>query len=168
SRGCQIFMIQVMEKKKSNEKRIEDIPVVKEFPDTFPEDLLGLPTIRQVEFQIDLIPGVAPVAQCQKPSDVLVQPEIPMWEWERITMDFIMNLPKTSNEHDTIWVIVNLLTKSAHFIHTRETDSMETLTRLYIKEIVSRHGVPISTISIVTVISHPNSGNHYKVLWVLN
>nr|GEW75047.1 reverse transcriptase domain-containing protein [Tanacetum cinerariifolium] len=55
--------------------------------------------------------------------------------------------PKTSNEHDTIWVIVDRLTKLAHFIPTQETDSMETVTRLYIKEIVSRHGVPISIIS---------------------
>ncbi|GJX67374.1 putative reverse transcriptase domain-containing protein [Tanacetum coccineum] len=86
-------------------------------------------------------------AECQKPSGLLVQPEIPMWKWERITMDFITKLPKTSNGHDTIWVIVDRLTKSAHFIPTRATDSMETLTRLYIKEIVSRHGVPISIIS---------------------
>ncbi|GJR34024.1 putative reverse transcriptase domain-containing protein [Tanacetum coccineum] len=85
-------------------------------------------------------------AECQKPSDLLVQPEIPMWKWERITMDFITKLNKTSNEHDTIWVIVDRLTKSAHFIPTRETDSMETLTRLYIKEIVSRHGMLISII----------------------
>ncbi|GJT84429.1 putative reverse transcriptase domain-containing protein [Tanacetum coccineum] len=64
------------------------------------------------------------------------------------TMDFHhKTTPKTSNGHDTIWVIVDRLTKSAHFIPTRETDSMETLTRLYIKEIVSRHGVPISIIS---------------------
>ncbi|GJT44752.1 putative reverse transcriptase domain-containing protein [Tanacetum coccineum] len=67
-------------------------------------------------------------------------------ERERIIMDFITKLSKTSNRHDTIWVIVDRLTKSAHFIPTRETDSMETLTRLYIKEIVSRHGVPISII----------------------
>ncbi|GJV09900.1 putative reverse transcriptase domain-containing protein [Tanacetum coccineum] len=86
-------------------------------------------------------------AECQKPSGLLVQPEIPMWKWERITMDFVTKLPKTSNGHDIIWVIVDRLTKSAHFIPTRETDSMETLTRLYIKEIVSRHGVPISIIS---------------------
>nr|GFC59940.1 putative reverse transcriptase domain-containing protein [Tanacetum cinerariifolium] len=45
------------------EKRIEDIPVVKEFPDVFPEDLPGLPPIRQVEFQIDLIPEAAPIAR---------------------------------------------------------------------------------------------------------
>ncbi|GKD94064.1 putative reverse transcriptase domain-containing protein [Tanacetum coccineum] len=67
-------------------------------------------------------------AECQKPSGLLVQPEIPMWKWERITMDFITKLPKTSNGHDIIWVIVDRLTKSAHFIPTRETDSMETLT----------------------------------------
>ncbi|GJR00329.1 putative reverse transcriptase domain-containing protein [Tanacetum coccineum] len=86
-------------------------------------------------------------AECQKPSGLLVKPEIPMWKWERITMDFVTKLPKTSNGHDTIWVIVDRLTKSAHFIPTREIDSMETLTRLYIKEIVSQHGVPISIIS---------------------
>ncbi|GKB55440.1 putative reverse transcriptase domain-containing protein [Tanacetum coccineum] len=78
-------------------------------------------------------------AECQKPSGLLVQPKIPMWKWERITMDFVTKLPKTSNEHDTIWVIVDRLTKSVHFIPTREIDSMETLSRLYIKEIVSRH-----------------------------
>ncbi|GJY17783.1 reverse transcriptase domain-containing protein [Tanacetum coccineum] len=86
-------------------------------------------------------------AECQKPSGLLVQPEIPMWKWERITMDFVTKLPKTSIGHDTIWVIVDRLTKSSHFIPIRATDSMETLTRLYIKEIVSRHGVPISIIS---------------------
>ncbi|GJX08003.1 putative reverse transcriptase domain-containing protein [Tanacetum coccineum] len=86
-------------------------------------------------------------AECQKPSGLLVQPEIPMWKWERITMDFVTKLPKTSNGHDTIWVIVDRLTKSAHFIPTRATDSMENLTRLYIKEIVFQHGVPISIIS---------------------
>ncbi|GJY18767.1 putative reverse transcriptase domain-containing protein [Tanacetum coccineum] len=78
---------------------------------------------------------------------LLVQPEIPMWKWERITMDFVTKLPKTLNGHGTIWVIVDLLTKSAHFIPTRETDSMETLTRFYIKKIVSRHGMPITIIS---------------------
>ncbi|GJT25312.1 putative reverse transcriptase domain-containing protein [Tanacetum coccineum] len=54
---------QITEKKKSDEKRLEDIPVVREFPEVFPEDLPGLPPIRQVEFQIDLIPGATPVAR---------------------------------------------------------------------------------------------------------
>ncbi|GKF00553.1 putative reverse transcriptase domain-containing protein, partial [Tanacetum coccineum] len=70
-------------------------------------------------------------AECQKPSGLLVHPEIPMWKWERIIMDFVTKLPKTSIGHDTIWVIVDRLTKSAHFIPTRATDSMETLTRFW-------------------------------------
>ncbi|GKC06834.1 putative reverse transcriptase domain-containing protein [Tanacetum coccineum] len=85
-------------------------------------------------------------AECQKPSGLLIQPKYPTCKWERITMDFITKLPKSS-EHDTIWVIVDRLTKSAHFIPTRETDSMETLTRLYIKKIILRHEVSISIIS---------------------
>nr|GEX42412.1 reverse transcriptase domain-containing protein [Tanacetum cinerariifolium] len=62
-------------------------------------------------------------------------------------MDFVTKLPRTSNGDDTIWVIVDRVTKSTHFIPTRETESMDTLTWLYIKEIISRHGVPISIIS---------------------
>ncbi|GJV71408.1 putative reverse transcriptase domain-containing protein [Tanacetum coccineum] len=62
SRGCQVFMAQVMEKK-SDEKRLEDIPVVREFLEVFPKDLLGLPPVRQVEFQIDLIPGATPIVR---------------------------------------------------------------------------------------------------------
>ncbi|GJU20184.1 putative reverse transcriptase domain-containing protein [Tanacetum coccineum] len=62
-------------------------------------------------------------------------------------MDFVTKLPKTSIGYDTIWVIVDCLTKSTHFTPTRATDSMKTLTRLYIKEIVSQHGVSISIIS---------------------
>ncbi|GJZ08217.1 putative reverse transcriptase domain-containing protein, partial [Tanacetum coccineum] len=67
-------------------------------------------------------------AEYQKPSGLLVQPEILIWKWERIMMDFVTKLPRTSNGHDTIWVIIDRLTKSAHFIPTQETDSMETLT----------------------------------------
>ena len=52
----------------------------------------------------------------QKPSGLLQQPEIPEWKWERITMDFITKLPKTTGGLDTIWVIVDRLTKSAHFL----------------------------------------------------
>ncbi|GJZ37622.1 putative reverse transcriptase domain-containing protein [Tanacetum coccineum] len=62
SKGYQVFIAQVMEKK-SDERRLEDIPVVREFPEVFLEDLPGLPQVRQVEFQIDLIPGAAPVAR---------------------------------------------------------------------------------------------------------
>nr|GEY71056.1 hypothetical protein [Tanacetum cinerariifolium] len=86
-------------------------------------------------------------AEHQKPSGLLVQPEIPQWKWDNITMDFVMKFPRTSSGYDTIWVIVDRLTKSAHFLPMREDDSMDKLTKLYQKEVVTRHGIPISIIS---------------------
>nr|GFB60177.1 reverse transcriptase domain-containing protein [Tanacetum cinerariifolium] len=65
----------------------------------------------------------------QKPSGLLVQPEIPQWKWENITMDFVTNLPKTATGQDTIWVIIDRLTKSAHFLPMREDDTLEKLMR---------------------------------------
>ncbi|KAD4981929.1 hypothetical protein E3N88_18600 [Mikania micrantha] len=62
-------------------------------------------------------------------------------------MDFITKLPRTPSGCDTIWVIVDRLTKSAHFLAIKENDKMEKLARIYVKEVVSRHGVPISIIS---------------------
>ncbi|GJW17548.1 putative reverse transcriptase domain-containing protein, partial [Tanacetum coccineum] len=82
-----------------------------------------------------------------KPSGLLVQPEIPQWKWENITMDFVTKLPKTTTGQDTIWVIIDRLTKSAHFLPMREDDTLEKLSRQYLKEVVSRHGVPVSIIS---------------------
>ncbi|GJY42964.1 putative reverse transcriptase domain-containing protein, partial [Tanacetum coccineum] len=76
-----------------------------------------------------------------------MKPEIPVWKWERITMDFVFGLSRTPSGYDSIWVIVDRLTKSAHFLPIKKTDSMEKLTRLYLKEIMCRHGVPISIIS---------------------
>ncbi|GJS41413.1 putative reverse transcriptase domain-containing protein [Tanacetum coccineum] len=74
-------------------------------------------------------------AEYQKPSGLLVQPVILIWKWEKITMDFVTKLPKTTSGQDTIWVIVDRLTKSAHFLPMKETDSMEKLTRQYLKEL---------------------------------
>ncbi|GJT06578.1 putative reverse transcriptase domain-containing protein [Tanacetum coccineum] len=85
-------------------------------------------------------------AEHQRPSGLLVQPKIPEWKWDNITMDFVTKLPKSPQGHDTIWVIVDRLTKSAIFTPIRETDSMEKLARLYIKEVVARHGIPVSII----------------------
>ncbi|GJY86423.1 retrovirus-related pol polyprotein from transposon TNT 1-94 [Tanacetum coccineum] len=61
-KGCELFLAQVTEQE-SKEKRLEDVPVIRDFPEVFPEDLPGLPPPRQVEFRIDLIPGAAPVAR---------------------------------------------------------------------------------------------------------
>nr|GEV08421.1 putative reverse transcriptase domain-containing protein [Tanacetum cinerariifolium] len=85
-------------------------------------------------------------AEYQKPFGLLVQPLILVWKWKNITMDFVTKLPKTSTGQDTIWVIIVQLIKSAHFLPMKETDSQEKLTRQYLKEVVSRHGVPDSII----------------------
>nr|GFA25257.1 putative reverse transcriptase domain, ribonuclease H-like domain, aspartic peptidase domain protein [Tanacetum cinerariifolium] len=86
-------------------------------------------------------------AKHQRPSGLLVQPKIPEWKWENITMDFVTKLPKSSQGYNTIWVIVDRLTKSAIFTPVRETDPMDKLARIYLKEVVTRHGIPVSIIS---------------------
>nr|GEW98327.1 retrotransposon protein, putative, Ty3-gypsy subclass [Tanacetum cinerariifolium] len=86
-------------------------------------------------------------AEHQKPSGLLQQPEIPEWKWEKIIIDLVTKLPKSSSEYDTIWVIVDRLTKSAHFSPIREDYKTEKLARIYINEIVTRYGVSMSIIS---------------------
>nr|GEX46413.1 reverse transcriptase domain-containing protein [Tanacetum cinerariifolium] len=73
-------------------------------------------------------------AEHQRPSGLLVQPKIPEWKWDNITMDFVMKLPKSSQGYNTIWVIVDRLTKSAIFTPIREIDPMDKLARIYLKE----------------------------------
>nr|GEZ50078.1 putative reverse transcriptase domain, ribonuclease H-like domain protein [Tanacetum cinerariifolium]GEZ52852.1 putative reverse transcriptase domain, ribonuclease H-like domain protein [Tanacetum cinerariifolium] len=82
-------------------------------------------------------------AEHQKPSGLLVQPAIPKWKWDNITMDFITKLPKSSQGFDTIWVIIDQLTKSAHFLPIKENDP---LTKLYLNMIVERHRIHVSII----------------------
>nr|GEX13690.1 reverse transcriptase domain-containing protein [Tanacetum cinerariifolium] len=74
---------------------------------------------------------------------LLVQLEIPQWKWDNITMVFITKLPKSSQGCDTVWVIVDRLTKSTIFVPMREIDPMEKLTRMYLNEVVTRHGIPV-------------------------
>ncbi|GJU55108.1 putative reverse transcriptase domain-containing protein [Tanacetum coccineum] len=195
---------------KAKEKKQEEIVVVRDFTKVFPDDQSGLTPVREIKFQIKLVPRAMPVAKspyrlallnwrsCRDKSrnsrtkvhlkgdvrtlimdqahkskysihpgadkmsydlkdkywwpgmkkDIAVyQPEIPEWKYEGIAMNFITKLTKTSSGHDTIWVIVDRLTKSAHFLPMREDYKMERLARLYLNEIVARHGVPISIIS---------------------
>ncbi|GJX09200.1 putative reverse transcriptase domain-containing protein [Tanacetum coccineum] len=73
-------------------------------------------------------------AEHQRPLGLLVQLEIPQWKWDNIIMDFITKLPKLSQGYDTIWVIVDRLMKSAIFVPMRETDPMEKLAKMYLKE----------------------------------
>nr|GEY01502.1 hypothetical protein [Tanacetum cinerariifolium] len=86
-------------------------------------------------------------AEHQRPSGLLVQPKIPEWKWDNITMDFVTKLPKSSQGYNTIWVIVDRLTNSAIFTPIKETDHMDKLARIYLKEVVTRHGIPVSIVS---------------------
>ncbi|KAL5546737.1 hypothetical protein UlMin_006424 [Ulmus minor] len=86
-------------------------------------------------------------AEHQRPAGVLQPIEIPEWKWEQISMDFVVGLSKTTNRYDVVWVIVDRLTKSAHFLPIKITYSLEQLANLYVKEIVRLHGVPMSIIS---------------------
>ena len=86
-------------------------------------------------------------AEHQRPSGLLKPLMIPEWKWERIAMDFVVGLPRTPKGYNAIWVIVDRLTKSAHFLPVRTTYSMDRYAQLYVKEIVRLHGVPVSIVS---------------------
>ncbi|KAI5343598.1 hypothetical protein L3X38_011474 [Prunus dulcis] len=83
----------------------------------------------------------------QKPSGLLQPLLILEWKWERITMDFVFKLPRTQSKHDGVWVIVDGLTKSAHFLPMRANYSLNKLAKIFIDEIVRLHGVPVSIVS---------------------
>ena len=86
-------------------------------------------------------------AERQKPFGLLQPLPIPEWKWERITMDFVFKLPPTVQRHDDIWVVVDRLTKFAHFLPIREKFSPQKLAELFMNHIVSLHGVPVPIIS---------------------
>nr|KYP56886.1 Transposon Ty3-G Gag-Pol polyprotein [Cajanus cajan] len=163
-----------------NEKLLNSIEVVRDFPEVFSDDIPGLPPKRELEFSIDLIQGAGPVsispyrmapaelselkkevveyvASCivcqkakvehKKPGGLLQMMEVPKWKWDSITMDFFVGLPRSGKNCDSIWVIVDRLTKCAHFLPVNIKWSLEKLTQLYIKEIFRLHGVPSSIIS---------------------
>nr|GEZ81680.1 reverse transcriptase domain-containing protein [Tanacetum cinerariifolium] len=270
SKGCDAFLAHATIKEtkdKLKEKGVEDVPIISDFPEVFPEDLPGIPPTRQVKFQIDLVPGAAHVSWAPyrlAPSEIVREEDIPktafrtryghyefqvmpfgsgvvlmqngkviayasrqlkiheknytthdpelgavvftlkMWRhylygtrcivftdhkylkhildkkelnmrqrrWLELLSDYNYDIryyprkkileahtealkPKNlsakalemTNGYDTIWVIVDRLTKFAHFLPMRENDPMEKLMRLYMKVVVTRHGVPISIIS---------------------
>ena len=73
--------------------------------------------------------------------------EIPMWKWEDLTCDFVVGLPKSKKNHDAVWVVVDRLTKAAHFIPVRMNMSMEQLVKLYMDNIVRLNGTPVTIVS---------------------
>jgi hypothetical protein len=84
-------------------------------------------------------------AEHQRPTGLLHPLNIPEWKWEEIGMDFIMRLPRMSTWYDSIWVIVDRLTKVTHFIPVKTTYSGARLAELYMAQIVCLHGVPKKT-----------------------
>ena len=85
-------------------------------------------------------------AEHLKPGGLTQIIKVPTWIWEAIDMDFVFGLPKTRRQHDSIWVIVNRMTKTAHFIPVKSTYRAEDYARLYIDEIVIWHGILLSII----------------------
>ncbi|GKV24406.1 hypothetical protein SLEP1_g34021 [Rubroshorea leprosula] len=83
----------------------------------------------------------------QRPAGKLQPLPIPEWKWEHITMDFVTGFPATKNGNDSIWVIVDRLTKSAHFLPYKTRMQIEGFAKLYLKEIVRLHGIPVSMVS---------------------
>jgi hypothetical protein len=81
-------------------------------------------------------------AEHQRPIGPLQSLEILMWKWEEIAMDFLVGLPRTQAGYDVIWVIVDRLTKAAHFIPIKMKYSLEKLAELCLQEIVRLHGIP--------------------------
>ncbi|GJX65626.1 putative reverse transcriptase domain-containing protein [Tanacetum coccineum] len=187
---------------KADEKKFDDIRVVRDFPEVFPDDLSGLPPVREIEFHIDLIPGASPnktyvwgdkqdeafrilkeklcnapvlalpdgpgdfVVYCDASKQVGGVRKLIMDEAHTSRYSIHPGVDKMyydlrdlywwlvrrrdvadSSGYDAIWVIVDRLTKSAHFLPIREDYKTEKLARIYINEIVARHGVPVLIIS---------------------
>jgi hypothetical protein len=86
-------------------------------------------------------------AEHQRPAGLLRPLKVPEWKWEEIGMDFIVGLPRTPDGYDSIWVIVDHLTKVAHFIPVRTTYTGAKLAELYMSRIVCLHGVPKNIVS---------------------
>src|SRR5262249_28358717 len=86
-------------------------------------------------------------AEHQRPSGLMQKMDIPQWKWEEITMDFVVGLPRTQRGHDAIWVVVDILTKSTHFILIKLSQPVEQLAKLYVDNVVRLHGIPVSIIS---------------------
>ncbi|KAM2582765.1 hypothetical protein TB1_004862 [Malus domestica] len=86
-------------------------------------------------------------ADIQRPGGLMQNLPIPVWKWENITMDFVYGLPRTPLRDDGNWVIIDRLTKTAHFLLVQQTYSLEKLVKLFVNNVVRLHGVPISIVS---------------------
>ena len=83
----------------------------------------------------------------RKPPGLLHPLYIPKWKWEHLKIDFVSDLPRTRRQHDTVWVIVDCLTKSAHFLPFRKDMGVSDMSKLFVKEVTRLHGTPVSIVS---------------------
>ena len=98
----------------------------------------------------------------QKLSGLLIQPTIPEWKWENITMEFITKLPRTPSDYDSIWVIVDRMTNSAHLLPIREDYKMERLAQCTSRESLRDMKLPYLSFLIETHDSRQDSGRLCK------
>ena len=104
-------------------------------------------------------------AEHQRPAGTLKPLLIPKWKWDEIAMDFILGLPKAPTREDSIWVVVNRLTKSAHFIQMKVKNPTDKLARLYVQNIVQLHGIPLAIIQTETLILPRDFGKVSRRKW---
>jgi hypothetical protein len=104
-------------------------------------------------------------AEHQRPAGLLQPLEIPTCKWDDISMDFIMGLPRTQKGNDSIWVIVDRLTKVAHFLPVKTNYSVSRLAELYVDNILKLHGAPRSIVSDRGLSSPPSSGRVCMLPW---
>ncbi|GKF38633.1 retrotransposable element Tf2, partial [Tanacetum coccineum] len=83
----------------------------------------------------------------QRASGLLQPLDIPTWKWDQISMDFVTRLPRTFKKNDAIWVVVDQLTKSAHFLPIQQGYSGSKLAKIFQQEIIRLHGTPTSIVS---------------------
>ena len=103
---------------------------------------------RHIRYFVRLCLTCQQVKAEHKRSERLLQPlEVSEWKWENVKMDFVTHLPRAPRRHDVVWVIVDRLTKLAHFLAVRLTFIMEEFCIVYVHEIIQLHGAPVSIIS---------------------
>ena len=117
----------------------------------------------------DVAEYIAKCMECQRvkvehrhPAGLLQPLPIPEWKWEVVTINFITKFPWSSNRHDSIMVVVNKLTKAAHFVPVKSTHKATNIAEIYMKEIARLNGIPKA---IVSDRDSKFTSNFWKVLF---
>ncbi|GKC56663.1 putative reverse transcriptase domain-containing protein [Tanacetum coccineum] len=154
-KGCQLFSAQVMVKEtedQSKKKRLEDVPNLQDFLEVFPEDLPGLPPTRQVEFQIDLVPGAAPVARAPYRLAPLEMEELPYLDkFVIVFIDDILIYSKTKEEHDAhLRLILELLKKEELYAKFSKYDFW--LSKIqFLRHVIDSEGIHVDPVKIESI-----------------